>query len=341
VLLVGDWEVGHRCVLFSQSNAYTLEFLTLITDFFLGQPAAINITMAGKGGVAAKPLDPSMSPVHLFDRSTPIFNESGSNETMRVPKPHIDEKGRGSPLTRDVLGEDDRETVVDTTAYPYSAIGRVETASGTCTGTMIGRRLMLTAFHCLHWDSIDDPGWMSFTPGYNNGEAPFGTAYPWWFYWADKDLATFYHDDKDVVGDVSLDEVAYDYVVVELDQDIGDLTGWMEVKMYSTDWNGGRYWDHVGYPKALGGCEIPQKFEGGMVNNVWSSDWSFETGYSMDTDVDFTGGQSGGPLYGVFEDGYHYIVGVMTTFHRPEHNKASAGPALSSLVSRAYDNVQT
>ena len=57
----------------------------------------------------------------------------------------------------------------------------------------------------------------------------------------------------------------------------------------------------------------------------------------MSTDVDFTKGQSGGPLYGKFDDGQYYMVGVMTSLH-PVYNKASGGPALTSLVSRAYAN---
>ena len=64
----------------------------------------------------------------------------------------------------------------------------------------------------------------------------------------------------------------YDYVVVELDEDIGDETGWMEVKTYSTEWNGLSVWDHVGYPKEPGDCEIPQMFTAGQVLEVQARD---------------------------------------------------------------------
>ncbi|MGB0564204.1 MAG: trypsin-like serine peptidase [Spirulinaceae cyanobacterium] len=58
--------------------------------------------------------------------------------------------------TRVVIGEDDRKPVT-TSAYPYSAIGRLdwvpsddfEITLSHCTGTLIGRDLVLTNSHCL------------------------------------------------------------------------------------------------------------------------------------------------------------------------------------------------
>ena len=45
--------------------------------------------------------------------------------------------GFRDPLSSLVFENDDRNTVIDTTSYPYSAIMRVETAKLACTGTMI------------------------------------------------------------------------------------------------------------------------------------------------------------------------------------------------------------
>jgi V8-like Glu-specific endopeptidase len=306
--------------------------ITIVPDSVHNQPIAINKTDVYR--VIAKPFNTSVSPFHLSDMPTPIYNESDSNGTVSFPARQQDATGLGSPLTRDVFGEDNRETVLDTTSYPYSAIGKVQTASKQCTGTMIGRRLMLTALHCVEWDSNGDLGWMSFTPGYNNGEAPFDTAIAARINWADDDVASIFKDDGSLVTD---DEAAYDYAVVELEEDIGDYTGWMGVKTYSTDWNNERYWNHVGYPADIDGSESPQKVEGGMVIDVLAFDWTGNTGYVLATDVDTYKGQSGGPLYGEF-DGDYYIVGVMS-YGSSIHNGFSGGPSLSSLVSYAYDMV--
>ena len=175
---------------------------------------------------------------------------------------------------------------------------------------------------------------MSFTPGYSNGYAPYGTVFAQWYYWAHDDLAMVFDAAN---GSPTDDETAYDYVVVVLEEDIGDTTGWMGIRTYSTDWDYGRYWDHVGYPADVDGAQTPQLFEDGMIVEVRSVDWTGETGYAMDTDIDNWKGQSGGPLYAMFDADY-FIIGVMTVT-ADDFNVVSGGPALTSVVSRAVDSV--
>lgn len=43
-------------------------------------------------------------------------------------------------------------------------------------------------------------------------------------------------------------EKQFDFVVVVLDQWIGERTGWMGSRSYTDYWDGGDYWSHVGYP---------------------------------------------------------------------------------------------
>ncbi|MEM8914343.1 MAG: trypsin-like serine protease [Pseudomonadota bacterium] len=71
-----------------------------------------------------------------------------------------------------ILGEDDR-VPVDSTDWPWSAIGRVNVATGGfCTGTLIAPHLVLTAAHCVfdqrrkRWAS---PNNVHFVTGYNRG----------------------------------------------------------------------------------------------------------------------------------------------------------------------------
>lgn len=72
-----------------------------------------------------------------------------------------------------ILGQDDR-VPVDSTDWPWAAIGRVNVATGGfCTGTLIGPRLVLTAAHCVfdqrrkRWAV---PNNVHFLAGYNRGD---------------------------------------------------------------------------------------------------------------------------------------------------------------------------
>ena len=83
-------------------------------------------------------------------------------------KPQLIKKARRTAIRRDrdipnsVFTPDTRYIFRDT-SFPWCTTGKVVTEDGSCTGTMVGRRLMLTAGHCIKW-TANGAGWIKFTP---------------------------------------------------------------------------------------------------------------------------------------------------------------------------------
>jgi protease YdgD len=71
-----------------------------------------------------------------------------------------------------ILGTDDR-VILDTSAWPWAAVGRVNRETGGfCTGTLVASNLVLTAAHCLYDGRTGNrvaPGRLHFVGGYRRG----------------------------------------------------------------------------------------------------------------------------------------------------------------------------
>jgi V8-like Glu-specific endopeptidase len=100
------------------------------------------------------------------------------------------------------------------TAFPWSAIGRITLMDGkkelsTCTGTMVGRSVMVTAAHCV----LDNGQFKTvrFEAGYNKGKYIISS------YSGLIKVGTFAVDD----------DIQNDWAVVQLLDPIGDKVGWL------------------------------------------------------------------------------------------------------------------
>jgi glutamyl endopeptidase len=140
-------------------------------------------------------------------------------------EPELDE---GS---RQVFGEDDRIQITQTTKYPFNVIGQIWSMNSKgewsiCSGTLIGKRTVITAAHCLY--NHDAGGWLAdyeFYPGLNGqDDAPYGM-----FGFSDAYILEGYITNyKGFYGSV----VPWDLGVLILDQPAGEKVGWMGYATY-------------------------------------------------------------------------------------------------------------
>ena len=231
------------------------------------------------------------------------------------------EEGHSRDLT--VFGGDDRRPFVDA-SYPWGTVGRVWNSHqrGPCTGTMVGRRLMLTASHCIDWSSKNQ--WLRFDPAYNDGVQPYGVAYA-------QDVFAL----KEITwGSLSAEDSAFDWAVVLLDRPIGDLTGWVGFEGgWSTAWTGLPTWDNIGYPcPAPYYGVVPVLSRAGSIDAVDVHRQGNFQAHLFYTKIDVQVCHSGGPIWALFPDSeFPKTIGVVSA-ESSLYNYAGGGPALGNMI---------
>jgi V8-like Glu-specific endopeptidase len=242
---------------------------------------------------------------------------------------------RGLDRPTNVFPPDQRYIYKDT-SFPWCTVGRVDSPLGTATGCTIGARLLLTCNHVIQWNADGTAGWVRFRPAYYNGSAPFGEA------WATRVIWWTQVNGGDGLSDV---ETAFDYVVCVLGTRMGDVVGYPGYRAYADNWNGGSFWQHMGYPVDLSGTERPA-FQGNcIVSSAGSQSTSGQTAFVLGHFNDIVPGHSGGPAWGWWDgEPWPRVVGVQSAeastpaSNTSGDNEYGGGPALSSLITWARSN---
>jgi len=286
-------------------------------------------------------LNPKTIDPKLLKQELPGYRPPGMPTTFlpKLGKPtHQLRPGRGKGLDRggSIFGADDRY-LFDDHSFPWRTTGKVNTVGKWGSGTTIGPRHVLTASHVVNWTGGSSGGvaWLNFTPGYFDGPGPWGTfAATRVLYWLQ------------APGSLSDAQTAFDYVVLVMEERIGDIVGYPGYRTYDDDWNGGSYWQYTGYPGELSSGERPA-FQGqGVISSVQEESLSGQSGYVLGHFNEFTPGQSGGCAWGWWGDEpWPRVVGVGSTIGDTTvkstnvgtsgDNEYGGGPALSALISYA------
>jgi V8-like Glu-specific endopeptidase len=289
--------------------------------------------------VNAKQIDPQSATRQIKGYRPPGVPTTFTPKLSKPTHQLRPQKGKGLDRGGSIFGTDDRY-LFDDHSFPWRTTGKVRTVGKWGSGTTIGPRHVLTASHVVNWTGGSGGGvaWLDFTPGYFDGSGPWGEiAATRVIYW------------EQAPGTLTDEQTAFDYVVLVMEERIGDIVGYPGYRTYDDDWNGGGYWQYIGYPGELSSGERPAFQGGGVVSSVDEESLSGQTGYVLGHFNEFTPGQSGGAVWGWWGDEpWPRVVGVGSTIGdiavksptvgTSGDNEYGGGPALSALISWARSN---
>ncbi|KKO45172.1 hypothetical protein WG68_12155 [Arsukibacterium ikkense] len=245
------------------------------------------------------------------------FGASPKPCKARLPFPtRVLHQGREvNPLV--VFNPDDRRTYNDI-SYPWGTICRVITAAGAGSGVIVGPRHVLTASHVVDW-SGNSGGTVEVHRSAGAVRAVTAISRVWYYTKVTGNTVAWVENDED-------------YAVLVTSSRIGDLFGWMGTRTYNSAWDDEPYWWNIGYPGSIAGGMRPTFQNRKALDEPW---YDFGPARSMSTNADLTPGNSGGPMFGFWNDG-PYVVAVASS-ESSTTNWCSGGSWLTNLVRHARD----
>ena len=122
-----------------------------------------------------------------------------------------------------------------------------------------------------------------------------------------------------------------DIAILRLYDPLGDQLGWFGSKLYESHWQDQPIWSLIGWPGSIDNAERPT-FQGWFP--VLRSDVE-KNALELLHQADTTDGNSGGPLYAFWPDGYPYVIGTHSGTDLTENkdfNAAAGGQAMIDLI---------
>lgn len=275
------------------------------------------------GAAELMPFQPAWFPKILHPKLAP------------APPRAILRSSEGKKIIPEALFPPENRYVFFPQGYPWHCIGRLFVGrdasspnwTGSGTAVLVGSRVVLTCSHLLPFDS---PSWKClFVPGYFDGAPVAGAGAASWV----SDFRGYRFEPEDQ---------AFDMAVLRLYDPLGDALGFFGSKVYHSSWEEQPLWTLVGYPGDMANAERPSIEQYIRVLDDDSDGDFLEIEHRADT----SDGNSGGPFFGTWADGFPYVIGTHSGYeYNPfpdyeNHNVAAGGRGMVNLINWARNTWQ-